>query len=166
MFTFFPRQSMQRFLRTPHKRTKALKAQPLLSAQLITHGDTVTPNTPDPPQQRSAPAGTTSLQPGRGRRRRCRSRLLDRSVPAPRTPSQGNLKIPARGGERPAAVGSRREQHLLRSSASARPAPRHREVGGKSTKQKKKAEVARFGVRLRAGPRCESGRQGTDRPVM
>lgn len=164
MFTFFPRQSMQRFLRTPHKRTKAVKAQPLLSAQLITHGDTVTPNTPDPPQQRSAPAGTTSLQPGRGRRRRCRSRLLDRSVPAPRTPSQGNLGKSLREA---VSAQPRWDQHLLLSSASARPAPRHREVGGKSTQQKKKkAEVARFGVRLRAGPRCESGRQGTDRPVM
>lgn len=48
--------------------------------------------------------------------------------------------------------------------ATACPAPWPREVGGEKIQQNKtrKGEVVRFGVRLRARRRCETGRHGTD----
>lgn len=79
MFTFFPRQIVQRFLKSPHKHTKALEVQPLLSPQLITDGDTVSSNTSNPPQPSlsrwhasEAEARQLRAEPSRWGQRRCR----------------------------------------------------------------------------------------------
>lgn len=133
MFTLFPRQSMQRFLKSPHKHTKPLKVQPLLPPELITHGDSYLKTPPNPPHLALSPRTHHkhgNFEPGRWGRRRWRvpGRLTGASqrhlggAAALCTPFPRKLKeIPARAGERPAAqgaaVGSRRGQHLPRSSA-------------------------------------------------
>lgn len=155
MFTFFPRQITQRSLPSPQERTKALRAQPLLSAQLITDRHAVTSNTAKP-----SPA---SAQPWHSRG----------ASPARQLPAQPSREKPAGPGaleERPSppehtfptetSGNACRSAQPRRGSggitASTAPAPLlwpREAAGGKRNKRQnktEKGEVVRVAVRLRA----------------
>lgn len=147
MFTFFPRQITQRSLPSPHDRKKALRAQPLLWAQLITDGHAVTSNTPEPPQRAPSPGASPARQlPAQPSREKPAGpgALEKRSSPPvhtfPKETSGNACSSAQRGG----------------ITASTAPAPLlwPREAAGEKRNKRQnkteKGEVVRVAVRLRA----------------